>query len=225
MKTRLRLSPRAFVAAFLLVPAFIAIGGVRGADARSCGPCPVVTTDDLNLRTAPSLEATIIWVIPAGTELSAENESTNGFRQVEVQGLEGWAYGLYLVSTDAPDASGTRTTTDYLNLRQSPSTDAEMLDVMLPLTVVESTDQVVSGFRFVYYDGLPGWAFDQYLAESSTMTTTDYLNLRVDPDTSSKIFLVMPVGTTVQLTGDESNGFVSVTYNGVDGWAYRAYLA
>jgi uncharacterized protein YgiM (DUF1202 family) len=225
MKARSTLSVRALAAAFLLASAFVASGSVRNAEARSCDPCPVVTTDALNLRTGPSLNDTIIWVIPKDTELIAFNAQTNGFSQVEVDGLEGWAYRQYLISVDAPEASGTMYTTDYLNLRQGPSTNDAVLDVMLPLTAVEATDQLIDGFRFVYFDGRPGWAFDEYLSSGTSMTTTDYLNLRAEPNTSSTVFIVMPPDTTVQLTGDESNGFVSFTYNGVDGWAYRAYLA
>jgi uncharacterized protein YraI len=225
MRTRLAFTVHALVVALFLATAFTAYGGVRGVDARSCDPCPAVTTDALNLRSGPSLNDTIIWVIPKGTELIASNSRTNGFAEVTVEGLEGWAYGQYLVGPDVPEATGTMYTTDYLNLRQGPSTDDAILDVMLPLSAVEATDQVIDGFRFVYLDGLPGWAYDQYLVSGQTMTTTDVLNLRAEPSTSAEILHVMPLGATVELTGDESNGFLSVTYNGVDGWAYAEYLS
>jgi uncharacterized protein YgiM (DUF1202 family) len=225
MKNRCTFGVRALVAALLLATAVSTIGGIRGVDARSCDPCPVVTTDALNLRSGPSLNDSIIWVIPKGTEVIASNSRTNGFAEVTVGSREGWAYAQYLISPDVPEADGTKTTTDYLNFRKSPSTDAEVIDVLLPLTVVDSTSQVIDGFRFVYFDGVPGWVYDQYLAGSSSMTTTDVLNLRAEPNTSADVLHVMPLGATVQLTGDESNGFVSVTYNGVDGWAYSQYLS
>jgi uncharacterized protein YgiM (DUF1202 family) len=225
MSTRLAYAARALAAALFLVAAFSAVGGVRSVDARSCDPCPVVTTDALNLRSGPSLNDTIIWVIPKGTEVIASNSRTNGFAEVTVGSREGWAYGQYLISPDAPEASGTLYTTDYLNLRKGPSTDDEVLDVLPPLSAVEATDQIIDGYRFVYVDGVPGWAFGQYLVGSSTLTTTDVLNLRAEPSTSADVLHIMPLGATVQLTGDESNGFVSVTYNGVDGWAYSKYLA
>jgi uncharacterized protein YgiM (DUF1202 family) len=225
VRTRLTFTVRALVVALLLATAISTFGGVRGVDARSCDPCPVVATDALNLRSGPSLNDTITWVIPKGTELIAANATTNGFREVEVEGREGWAYGQYLVSPDVADVTGTLYTTDYLNLRQGPSTDEPVLDVMLPLSAVEATDQVIDGFRFVYFDGLPGWAFNQYLVGSQTMTTTDVLNLRAEPSTSAEVRHVMPLGATVELTGDESNGFLSVTYNGVDGWAYAEFLS
>jgi uncharacterized protein YgiM (DUF1202 family) len=179
----------------------------------------------LNLRSGPSLSDTITWVIPKGTELIASNSRTNGFVEVTVGSREGWAYGQYLISPDAPQASGTQTTTDNVNFRVSPEFDAEIIDVVPPLTVVESTNQIVNSFRFVYVDGIPGWIHGQYLAGSSTMTTTDFLNLRAEPNLSADILVVMSPGASVQLTGDELDGFVSVTYNGVDGWAYSTFLS
>jgi SH3-like domain-containing protein len=225
MKTRLSFGVRALVAALLLATAVATFGGVRGVDARSCDPCPVVTTDALNLRSGPSLNDTIVWVIPKGTEVIAANARTNGFREVEVDGREGWAHAQYLVSPDVPQANSTRTTTDYVNFRVSPELDADIIDVVPPLTVVESTDQIVNSFRFVYVDGTPGWIYEQYLAGSATMTTTDYLNLRAEPSLSGDVLVVMTPGASVQLTGDELDGFVSVTYNGVDGWAYSTFLS
>jgi uncharacterized protein YgiM (DUF1202 family) len=225
MRTRLTFAVRALVAALLLATAISTFGGIRSVDARSCDPCPVVTTDALNLRSGPSLNDTIKWVIPKGTKLIASNSRTNGFAEVTVGSREGWAYGQYLISPDAHQASGTRTTTDYVNFRVSPEFDAEIIDVVPPLTVVESTDQIVNSFRFVYVDGTPGWIHGQFLVGSSTMSTTDFLNLRAEPNLSADIRLVMSPGASVQLTGDEVDGFVSVTYNGVDGWAYSTFLS
>lgn len=59
--------------------------------------------------------------------------------------------------------------------------------------------------------------------ESATVTTA--LNLRAGASTSNTVLLVMPTGARVTLTGNSANGFVSVTYNGTAGWAYRSYLA
>jgi N-acetylmuramoyl-L-alanine amidase len=39
------------------------------------------------------------------------------------------------------------------------------------------------------------------------------------------VLLVMPDGASVTLTGQSSNGFLSVTYQGTSGWAYAIYLS
>jgi uncharacterized protein YraI len=190
----------------------------------SCDPCPVVTTDDLNLRSGPGTSYSIIRVMPKGTEVVASNSHQNGFAPVTVDGVDGWASALYLISPNAAEVTGTRTTVDYLNLRKSPGTDKEIIDVIPALTVVDSTDQVVDGFRFVFFDGLPGWAFDDYLGNGDHMTTTTDLNLRSKASTSASVLKVMAAGAGVTLTGDESNGFVAVSYQGTKGWAFADYL-
>lgn len=61
--------------------------------------------------------------------------------------------------------------------------------------------------------------------EIGTATATDLLNLRSGPSLSDRVLTVIPLGGKVQLTGKESNGFRSVSYNGTSGWAFSTYLA
>jgi hypothetical protein len=55
-------------------------------------------------------------------------------------------------------------------------------------------------------------------------TVESALNLRTGPSTADSVIVVMPGGAEVELTGDESNGFLGVIYNGRRGWAYGQYL-
>lgn len=218
---RISFGVRLLIAALVLMTTFVV---VRPTEARSCDPCPTVATTDLNLRSGPSTNNSILWVIPNGTEVIASNSDTNGFAQVTVQGREGWAFRQYLTSPDAPPVTGTMVTVDFLNLRRAPGTGEEIIEVMPPLSAVESTDQVIDGFRYVYFDGVRGWAFADYLGSGTTMTTTTALNLRANSSTSAKVLAVMPANATVKMRGDEANGFVAVTFNGQQGWAFRDYL-
>jgi uncharacterized protein YraI len=219
--SRMKMGVTLVIAAFVLMSTFVA---VRATEARSCDPCPTVATADLNLRSGPSTKHSILWVIPKGTEVIAANGDTNGFASVTVNGREGWAYRQYLVSPDAPAVIGMMVTTDYINLRRAPRTSEAVIEVMPPLSEVEATSQVIDDFRFVYFNGVPGWAFDEYLGSGPTMRTTTDLNLRSGASTSSSILKVMPAEASVTLTGDESNGFVAVSFQGTKGWAFRNYL-
>lgn len=58
---------------------------------------------------------------------------------------------------------------------------------------------------------------------SSTMYTTDYLNLRSGPSTSNSILLTMPSGAEVTVIGT-SGSWKNVTYGGYTGWAHGDYL-
>ena len=54
--------------------------------------------------------------------------------------------------------------------------------------------------------------------------TTVNLNLRAQANTTAKVLAVMPKGSVVGVRGSSSNGFLPVTYGGINGWAYEDYL-
>lgn len=54
--------------------------------------------------------------------------------------------------------------------------------------------------------------------------TTTSVNLRSKASTNSKVLAVMPKGTVVAVRGSASNGFLPITWNDTDGWAYESLL-
>ncbi len=151
---------------------------------------------------------------------------------------------LTLAPVPAPEGalSGTTaiTTTD-LNLRAGPSLADAVFLVMPPGAAVTLTGQSTNGFVSVSFDGTPGWAFAAYLRSEDapappptptpdfypggTTTATSDLNLRAGPGTGHPILAVMPYGAMVTLTGESLDGFLTVHFNGLDGWAAATYLA
>jgi uncharacterized protein YraI len=61
-------------------------------------------------------------------------------------------------------------------------------------------------------------------ARSSAVTTTD-VNFRAGPSLDADVLAVLMPGTAVTRTGEESNGFAAVTFDGQDGWIWAEYLA
>ncbi len=59
-------------------------------------PGYLTTTVMLNLRSGPSLESTVLKVIPANTQVARGDEVVNGFRAVTYAGVSGWASTTYL---------------------------------------------------------------------------------------------------------------------------------
>ena len=129
-------------------------------------------------------------------------------------------------------------TTDYLNLRAGPSTNNAIKLVMPPGSYVDLiSDLGRSGYYKVDYQGELGYAHSDYLSigggneadpgweNAGSAHTTDYLNLRSGPSTSTRVILVMPVGAAVQLTGAAESGFSGVVYDGTNGWASNDYLS
>jgi uncharacterized protein YraI len=130
-----------------------------------------------------------------------------------------------------------------VNFRTGPGTNYDIQDVLETGEQVAWTDVVVNGFRYVWHAGSEGWVHTDWVAlddgsygnqddagpgvvePGSTLVTTSALNLREQPSTSSDILLVMPEGAKVTAHADTKNGFLTVTYNGVTGWAYMEFLS
>ncbi len=200
------------------------------------------TTSALNLRAGPSTSDRVLLVIPARSTVSLTGDAANSFLAVMYNGTAGWAYAAFL-DTDgaAPDpnpggSSGTATTTTALNLRSGPSTADAVIRVLPAGASVTLTGNSANGFVSVSYDGVAGWAHADYLDTGGTdpapvpgsgdgnVRVISDLNLRSGPSTSNAVLAVMPAGSFVTLTGDSANGFLAVSFNGIDGWAYASYL-
>ena len=200
------------------------------------------TTTALNLRTGPSTTNAVIAVMPAGSTVTITGNAQNGFYPVTYNGTGGWASTTYLTlggsGTPPTSGSGTATVTSSLNLRSGPSTGDPVIAVMPAGATVTLTGESANGFLGVTYSGRTGWAYAAFLSTSGSTptptpapspgtgsaTVTSSLNLRAGPSTSDAVIAVMPAGSTVTLTGNSSNGFLSVTFNGRAGWASATYL-
>jgi uncharacterized protein YraI len=214
-----------------------AFGTYLSIDAPTPSPSATATTTDrLNLRSGPGTSYSTVTVLPLGAVVTLTGQNTNGFRSVTWSGFSGWAYAEYLnfgtTPPPPPVPEDTATTTDALNLRTGPGATFSVILVMPRGAEVILTGQTSNGYRSVSYNGVNGWASADYLAAEGTVpvpagtaTAIDRLNLRSGPDTSSSVLTVIPNGAVVTLTGQSSNGFRSVSYNGYTGWAFEAYLS
>ena len=212
------------------------------------GTTSAVTTAPLNLRSGPGPDQPVITVMPAGATVSITGNAQSGFYPVSYNGTNGWASVDFLrVSGGNPGvapATGTARTTAPLNFRSGPSTADRVIAVIPAGTTISLTGQSANGFLSASYNGANGWAYAQFLdtggstpppaptpaptpdpAPTGTAQVTTALNLRAGPSTSDRSLMVMPAGATVSLTGQSANGFLSVTYNGVSGWAYGQFLS
>ena len=141
---------------------------------------------------------------------------------------------------NAQSGSGeSRVATTDLNLRAQPSTSSAVLTVIPGGRSVTVTGGNQNGFLPVRYSGVNGFAYADFLGSGAASGNTAgngssgatggtsvlvSLNLRGDASTSSQVLAVMPAGATVQLLGEQRNGFVRVTYNGTRGWASGQFL-
>lgn len=123
------------------------------------------TTSDLNLRDGPSTSDDVIQVMPPGAEVTLTGGAENGFYSVEYRGTEGWAFAEFLMTGDdgGSSAGGEAVVTSSLNLREGPSTNDDVIDVMPAGAAVSVNGGTDNGFYPVTYRGTDGWAHGDYL--------------------------------------------------------------
>jgi uncharacterized protein YraI len=222
------------------------------APAPAAAQTTTTTTDYLNLRTGPSLDDSILSVIPVGATVSVDGDPVNDFYPVSYNGQSGYAYGAYLAigsgSTvvSGGGATGTATVIDgALNLRTGPSTDYPVITVMPGGATVQLTGESGNGFLGVVYNGASGFAYADYLSiggsgntgnngggsvgvgDTVVATATVFagaLNMRTGPGTGYQVVLVLPDGASVEIMGDPQGGFYPVRYNGTKGWSHGDWL-
>jgi hypothetical protein len=68
-------------------------------------PAVAYTTDDVNVRLAPSLDGEILDVAAEGTEVTLRGRTTDGFRAVEFEGIDAWISVDYLAFTEPSRSS------------------------------------------------------------------------------------------------------------------------
>lgn len=148
--------------------------------------------------------------------------------------------GLLLLAPTGASAQSTATTTDYLNMRSGPGTGYDIITTMPSGASVSVTGASEAGFYPVTYNGLSGYAAGEWLsiggsAAPSAPVTNDgatgtayvhsgALNLRSGPGLGYSIITVMPDSASVQLTGEQGNGFYGVVYRGMSGYASADWL-
>lgn len=205
-----------------------------------------VATDDLNMRTGAGLGNPVLLVIPRGATVTLTGQASNGYLQVTYSGRTGWSAQDWLrvssgsvpvptpTPTPAPPVTstkGTGITTDALNMRSGAATTYPVILVIPVSATVQLTGKSSGSFLEVSYSGKTGWAHRDWITPKDTETrptssarVTETLNMRSGPATTYDVITVMPAGATVVLTGQQSNGFHSVSYNGKTGWAFSTYL-
>lgn len=185
-----------------------------------------VTTANLNLRSGPGLEYSIITVMPQGSQVTVTGYS-GIWAKVNYGSYSGYASTNYLV--DKGGATMAYTTAN-LNLRTGPGTSYAII-LTMPKGSSVSVISTSGGWSKVTYSGKTGYASASYLTSTAPISTvisykytTAALNLRTGPSTSYAIILTIPKGSQVEVL-DTSKAWPKVRYSGKEGYASPSYLS
>ncbi|GIV81199.1 MAG: hypothetical protein KatS3mg051_0553 [Anaerolineae bacterium] len=174
------------------------VGAQGGADA-------TVIPDQLNLRSGPGTEYSVVVKLGRGTALTLlgrEDVPANGLWLYArtAEGVEGWALSDYL------DVRGDF---DLAALPILPATGAPAVEN--PSPAPDSASQPPAG-GFPEGTGIPA-------------QTAANVNLRVGPGTGYRVITTLSAGMAALARGrDGSAQWVFVTVNGQDGWVYAGYV-
>ena len=179
---------RLSVCALLLLS--LAIGALAGpasgqamAFEFQAGDAVVVSTDALNVRSAPGTSAAVICVADAGTGLTILDgpEAADGFTWYLIRnaaGVNGWVAGEYLTLGSGEDGltfavgDTVAVATDLLNLRAGPSLSAGVLHIFEHSNVMTITGEPTMADGYVWYPveawvkgPISGWVVCKYLVQ------------------------------------------------------------
>jgi cell wall-associated NlpC family hydrolase len=126
---------------------------------------------------------------------------------------------------------------DDVRLRTDPGYDSDVIDLFPEGSTVEVIDgpfEAADGswWYYVAVGGSSGFMVSDYLASgggllastSGTAWTIDSVNLRGGPSTADDVLTTLASGVEVTLTGNMSDGWLSVYVDGMDGWVYGAFI-
>lgn len=216
------------------------IGGMSVARAQTdpgfvVGEAVVVDTTSVNFRADATTSAGTISVLIDGTygEVAAGPTTADGYvwYKLDVDGTSGWVAADYLQSASGshgviPAGSTAIVTTDFLNLRATPSTTGAVVTTIANGDRPAVNDGPTTADGYEWYqltiNGETGWAVRNYLAFAPqdiallaagdvAAVNTDTLNLRDAAGLSGAIINVLGGGAMVTIL----DGPVTV-----DGWIW-----
>lgn len=123
------------------------------------------------------------------------------------------------------EASGTVYVTDLINIRKSPSTDAEVLASATFGSDLKRIGVTEDGWTKIKTGDIVGYVKSEFVSESKpslsagvVVTLKESLNLRSGKDENSDLIETVPAGTSVKVVEPDSSGWTKVDYNGKTGY-------
>lgn len=138
---------------------------------KTYGKYKLSNTDYLTLRSTPTInnKNNKLLQIPADSEVTVLEFGCNGYWKVKYNDTEGYILPSYLApakgAVSPKKTAEYRIITDYVTLRDIPSTDGTEKTKIYSGTVVECYDTADNGYILVQYEGQLGYILKNYNGE------------------------------------------------------------
>jgi uncharacterized protein YgiM (DUF1202 family)/beta-N-acetylglucosaminidase len=197
------------------------------------------TTARLNLRSGAGTNHSIITTLNKGQKVELLKKQ-GGWYQVKAGNRTGWVSADYLnvngsSNADSAPSIGSATTTARLNLRSGAGTNHSIITTLNKGQKVELLKKQ-GGWYQVKAGNRTGWVSADYLNVSNNQakteavetvidrgTTTARLNLRVEPNTSSKIMTTLNNGQQLDILKKQGSWYY-VKVGSQTGWVSSQYV-
>jgi len=204
------------------------------------------TTSGVNLRSGPSTDANVVRTVDSGSTVEMLQHDPAEWSRVRINGTTGYIRSDFLALPSGTTANFR--TTAGVNLRSSPSTDADVLRAVNYGAIVEVLSHDPDGWSRAMINGTTGYIRSDFLAfvgqsaapaasapapapapvaqsqTSSIFRTTVGVNFRNAPSTDAGIIRVLNAGTTVEVLTHNQNGWSNVRQNGTVGYIMSEFL-
>ena len=200
------------------------------------------TTDYVNFRTSPSTDASIIKTLGTGVNVEMLEHDPAGWSTVKVSGTVGYVRSDFLM-LPIGSSPATFKTTDGVNFRSSPSTDASIIKTVYVGTNVDVHEHDPAGWSKVKISGTTGYIRSDFLARPSQSTqsdssgattqsqsaaiyrTTAGVNFRTSPSTDAEIIKTLKAGVNVEMVDYNPDGWSKVRVDGTVGYIKSEFLS
>lgn len=215
----------------------------------SADPFTVRANGGLNVRSGPSLRASILGTLPTGTHIDSTGPAENGWMPIRYGNRTGWVSSTYLAAQgvgEVPNPGGSKVTgkaytTADLNVRTGAGLSYRVVTVLPRGAAVDTTGATANGYSQIRHQGQIRWVSTQYLSAApaptpqpagpglppvtGTAVATAELMIRTTPDDNFVKICDVPKGTVLQLTGVVRNGRTQVIWDGQLRWVNSLYLS
>lgn len=179
-------------------------------------------SQDVLLRAAPGYEAEVVGGFPDGTPVDLvegplyAGDGSVWFGAV-VYGQQGYLAADFLTS---PGGTAPQPVADVTPEQAAAPDQAWTPEQAAPEQAAAPTTDGLQEVTAAQPAAAPA---AEGVAPGEGFATSD-LNLRAGPSFEDAVLLVIPGGAALSTTGETSNGFLGVVYNGQVGWADGAYV-